>query len=223
MTAGMSSLMHSSIQASALDSGGTACRPSSVAKTRWDARKPAVRMQRSMISSRSTSSAVAGLDLGAGGAVLEHPAEVGLQPLGELVLVDLAGGPDRREDAAARGLQLLVGRAAGAQLELRGPVAGEARVGVAVDQTRHGDHLRRVDDDAVEGHLEPVAQLVALPDGDDDALAGGDPDVPLEDLELAEVVAAQRGVVARRADELGQARDDEVALDLVRRDAHARP
>ena len=45
---------------------------------------------------------------------------------------------DRGEDAAARGVQLLVRRPAGPKLELVGAVAPEERMRVAVDEARDG-------------------------------------------------------------------------------------
>src|SRR5262249_19674498 len=71
---------------------------------------------------------------------------------------------------------------------------------------------------------EALAQLVALPDGDDHAVARGDPDVPLHQIDPPEVLAPQRRVVARRARELREPRDHQGALDAVCLvDAHARP
>ncbi len=125
-----------------------------------------------------------------------------------------AGRLDGREDAAARGVQLLVGRAARAAVVLVDAVAGEACVRVAVDEPRDGGHAERVDDHRVLGQLEPRTQVEAVPDRDDLAELRRDPDVALEHVDLAERGAAQRRVaLAGRARRLREPADHQVGVD----------
>ena len=56
----------------------------------------------------------------------------------ERVLVECTRRADRREDPAARRVQLLVRRAGRAQRELLDPVAAERGMRVTVDEARHG-------------------------------------------------------------------------------------
>ena len=88
-------------------------------------------------------------------------------------------------------MDLLVGGAAAALLELVDPVAGEAGVRVAVDQAGHRDEACRVDDDRAVIQVELVADLVAVADGDDLARVGGDPHVALVYLDVAEGAAPE--------------------------------
>src|SRR5947207_5281612 len=73
--------------------------------------------------------------------------------------VDLAGCPpraDRREDAAAGRMQLLVARPAGAEVELGHAVAQEAGVRVAVDEPRNCAAATAVELDDVGGKRREV-------------------------------------------------------------------
>ena len=88
-------------------------------------------------------------------------------------------------------MDLLVGRAARAHLELLHAIAGEAGMRVAIDQTRHGDHALGIDDDRAVIEVEPLADLVAVADRDDLAGVRGDPHVTVVHLDLSEVGAAQ--------------------------------
>ena len=113
-------------------------------------------------------------------------------------------------------MDLLVGGSATPHLELVHPVARIARVRVAVDQARHGDQARGVDDDRAVVELEALAHLIAVADGGDLASIGGDPHVAVVDLDGAELAAAQG--LARRATrgrDLGEAADHEVRRDAL--------
>ena len=79
---------------------------------------------------------VAGLGLAGGDAEAGQAIEPRAGRADQLLVGGGAGGPHRREDAAARGLDLQVGGARGAQLELGGAAAGEHRVRVGLDQPR---------------------------------------------------------------------------------------
>ena len=80
--------------------------------------------------------AVARLRLERGRAGTEHPPGVALHRCRQPGLARGTGRPHRREDPAAAGVQLLVARTGRAQRELVDPIAREAGVRVAVDQTR---------------------------------------------------------------------------------------
>ena len=127
--------------------------------------------------------------------------------LGEQLLAGGAGGANRREDPAAGGVQLLVGRTRSAQRELVDAVAGEARMGMAVDEPRDRNQAAGVE--LVE---------VAEPGWEVSHRAGrGDPAVLAEDigirddLDLAQLVPAERRSGAGRADELREVADEEAA------------
>src|SRR5205814_192145 len=66
-----------------------------------------------------------------------HPLPVAAHGIGEPGFARGAGRLDGREDATARGVQLLVARAGRAQVELGHAIATEACVRVAVDEPRH--------------------------------------------------------------------------------------
>jgi hypothetical protein len=78
--------------------------------------------------------AVAGLRLPRRGPAREHRRGVAYGDDAQPLLSRRARGANRREDPAARGVELLVGRATGSKVELSRAIAGEARVGVAVDE-----------------------------------------------------------------------------------------
>ena len=63
-------------------------------------------------------------------------AGVPLDAVAQAVLAERARRADGREDAAARGVQLLVARAGGAKRELLDPVAAQRRMRVTVDEAR---------------------------------------------------------------------------------------
>ena len=81
-----------------------------------------------------TIESVARLSLERRRPVGAHPASVAQRRCFELGLRRRSRRGDRREDAAAGGVQLLVGRTSGTERELVDPVTREARVGVAVDE-----------------------------------------------------------------------------------------
>ena len=95
---------------------------------------------------------------------------------------------DGREDAAARRVQLLVARAAGAQRELADAVAAERRMRVAVDEPRHGAEPGAVEllDLAVE------RREVAHPPDRLDRLAVAEDVRVLDHVDRAQVGAARR-------------------------------
>ncbi len=115
--------------------------------------------------------------------------------VGQRVEPGSARGLDRREDAAAGRVDLLVGGAARAPVELVDPVAGEARVRVAVDEPGDRDHPLRVDDHRVVAQLEPGPELEPVPDRHDLAVVRGDPDIALEHLDARR--ARRRAAVHR--------------------------
>ena len=163
---------------------------------------------------------VAGLDLDRRRAVLEHPAHVAGDLFGQRVEPGGARGLDRREDAAAGRVDLLVGGAVGAPVELVDPVAGEARVRVAVDEPGDRDHPLRVDDHRVVAQLEPGPELEPVPDRHDLAVVRGDPDIALEHLDVAERGAAQRRIaLSAGARALREPADHQVGVDRL--GAHA--
>ena len=111
--------------------------------------------------------------------------------LGERLLAGGAGGANGREDPAAGGVQLLVGRTRGAQRELVDAVAGEARMGMAVDEPRDRDQAASVE--LVEV-AEPSGEVPHRARRRDPAVLAEDVRV-LDDLELAELAA--RGAALR--------------------------
>ena len=82
------------------------------------------------------------------------------------VLPGRARGANRREDAAAGRVELLVRRPARAQLELADAVAREARVRVAVDEARDGRAPAPVDLDHL-GVERSASRSAIAPDRDD--------------------------------------------------------
>src|SRR5262249_6905263 len=81
-----------------------------------------------------TVESVARLGLERRRAVTEHRVPVSRRGGGQLGLARRPRRADRREDAAARRMELLVGRAARAQRELLDAVTGERSMRVAVDE-----------------------------------------------------------------------------------------
>ena len=69
---------------------------------------------------------------------------------------------------------------------------------------------------------QAVADLVAGPDRDDLAAVACDPDVALEQVDLAERLAAQHALAAGRTRGLREPADHQVGCD-ARAAAHARP
>ncbi len=90
--------------------------------------------------------AVAGLDLGRGGAVGEHGVQAGQGLLDQLVQRGGAGGAHGGHDAAASLHDLHVRGAGDALLELAGPVACPQQMGVGIDEAGQHDLAGRVDD-----------------------------------------------------------------------------
>src|SRR5919201_5785718 len=129
----------------------------------------------------------------------------------ELVLACGARRADRGHDPTARGVQVLVARAARAQRELLDPIAAEARVRVAVDQSRH-----RAETAAVE-LLDVVVERVEVShatDAGDDALLAEDVRV-LEDVDAPECCAAQGRVAPGRSRQLHEVTDQQATPPAV--------
>src|SRR5919201_3222619 len=78
---------------------------------------------------------VAGFGLERRRSLGEHPPAMTLERFGQAGLARFAHRPNGREDPASRRVELLVGDAARAQVEFLRPVAGEARVRVAIDES----------------------------------------------------------------------------------------
>ena len=146
-----------------------------------------------------------------------HPVEVTAKGIPQALFAGGAGGTDSREDPATRGVELLVARPARAERELVHAVAAEARVRVAIDEA--GD---RAPPAAVDFHHVAVErrELTHPPHcGDRSALAE---DVRvLDDVDAAEVRAAQRRVRSSRRRQLGQIADEQTVRG--RRGGHSPP
>ncbi len=132
--------------------------------------------------------AVAALALERRGAVREHRVPVARDDRLELDRPGGAGRAGRREDSASRRQQLLVRRSAGAKRELVCAVAGESRVGMAVDET--GDRRPPTPVDLLDVTVEP-RQRTHRADGLDLAVADEDVRV-FHDLDGAELSPAKQ-------------------------------
>src|SRR5207244_3658135 len=75
----------------------------------------------------------------------QHPAPVTPDRVGEPALARRTCRAHRREDAAARRVELLVAGASGAERELLDAVAAEGGVRVTVDEPRHGRETATVE------------------------------------------------------------------------------
>ena len=133
---------------------------------------------------------IARLALEGGRARAQHPAAVPLDGRTQVVGTAGARRPHRREDPPARGVQLLVARAAGSQRELLDAVAEKARVRVAVDEPGDRAQSAAVEllDVAVEG--EPRELVHRSGHGDPPPLA--EDECLFDDLDFAERSAADR-------------------------------
>ncbi len=156
---------------------------------------------------------VAGFALPRRRAVSEQPVGMARHPLSEPVGAECPRRGDGREDAAARGMELLVARADCPQRELLDPVAAPRRVGVTVDQARD-----RAQAGAVE-LLDPVQvadglrELAHPPDRlDPPAVAEDECIVQHLDGRKLAPAARQRAIPGRRG-ELGEPTDEEPSHD----------
>ena len=123
-------------------------------------------------------------------ALAEHPRAVQLDRCSQAVLACRPRSADRREDAAAGGMKLLVARPAGAERELVRAVAAERGMRVAVDKARD-----RAQPAAVELRDVTVERRhVAHPPDGLDRVAGAENERVLEHLDLAERRSAQRSI-----------------------------
>src|SRR5439155_677264 len=131
---------------------------------------------------------VPGLRLERRRAGAKHPVAMAPDGGQERILPGLPGGANGCENPAARGVQLLVGRACRAQSELVDAVAGEAGVRVAVDEAGKGAKPTAVElfDVAVEGR-----EVAHAADSGDPAVLTENVRL-LEDIHLAERRAAKR-------------------------------
>ena len=116
----------------------------------------------------------------------------------QAVLARLARRADGGEDAAARGVQLLVARAARPQGKLPHTVAAEGCVSVAVDEAGNRAQPAAVELDHVFAERREVAHL---PDGLD-RLAVAEDECVLEHLDLAERRSSERSIGAGRCRKL---------------------
>ena len=120
----------------------------------------------------------------------QQPARVPGDPLAERRLVERPRRAHRREDAAARRVQLLVARTRRPQRELLDAVAAERRMRVAVDETRNRAQAAPVEllDVAVasagRSRIRPTASITAA--------------VAEDERVLDHVDAAERGTAQRR-------------------------
>src|SRR5205823_6632222 len=110
-----------------------------------------------------------------------------------------------REDAAARGMELLVRRTASSQRELVDAVAREARVRVTVDEARYRDERTAVEllDIAVER-----PEVAHPPDCGDAPLLAEHVRIA-DDVHASERVASQRRTAAGRTRDLREIADQE--------------
>ena len=118
-----------------------------------------------------------------------------------------ARGRHRRENAAACRVQLLIRRAGGTERELLDPVAGKARVRVAVDEAR--DRAAPPPVDLLHVAVERP-EIAHAPNRHDPRPLAEDERV-LDDRDLAEERPAQRRCVAGRRHELPDVADEEAA------------
>ena len=149
---------------------------------------------------------VAGLRLERRRPVGAHARAMTLRDARELVFARRAGGADRREDAAAGGVKLLVGRPTGAQRELVDTVSREAGVRMAVDEAGNRTEAAPVD----LGHVgsRHLLELGHRPDARDAAIAAENVRV-LDDPDVAKTGTAQRPAVAPRGRHLGEVADEQ--------------
>ena len=152
-----------------------------------------------------TVEAVARLRLERRRPLRAHPGAVTLHSGPQAGLVERSRRSDRRQDAAARRMQLLVARASGAESELLDPVAAEAGVGVAVDQPGQRAAAPSVDLDEVALEWLQVAHAA---DGRD-RVAVDEHVRLLQQLDLSERASAQWRCPAGRADELREIADEQ--------------
>ena len=159
---------------------------------------------------------VARLPLEGRRAVAAHPAAVTLDRFTQALLAGRARRADGREDAAAGRVQLFVARAARAKRELLDAVAAERDVRVAVDEPRNRAERAAVEllDVAVERR-----EVGHAPYGGDRRALAEDVRV-LDQLDLAERAASERGVRSRRRRELCEIADEQ-ARRRRRRFAHS--
>ena len=135
----------------------------------------------------------------------QHPIAVPAHGSCELGLVRRPRGAHGREDPSPRGVQLLVGRTAGAQGELFDAIAGKACVRVAVHEPRDRTTPGAVD--LLDRPLEAleVAHLPRSPD----APALAEDEGVLEHLDAAESFPAEGRLVPCRGHELREIADEQ--------------
>ena len=124
------------------------------------------------------------------------PCDCGAQPF----LARRTGRANRRQDAAARRVQLLVARAACAKGELLDAIAREARMGVAVHEAWDGAGATAV-------HLDDLTlesrQVAHGADGLDAAVRA-EHEAVLDDVHAAERASTKRRDAAGRGRDLGE-------------------
>ena len=140
-------------------------------------------------------------------ALAQHPAAVAGDGLTQAALAGGARGRHRREDPASCRVQLLVRRAGGTERELLDPVAGKARVRVAVDEAR--DRAAPPPVDLLHVAVDRL-EVAHAPDRHDLRPLAEDERV-LDDRDLAEECSAQRRCVAGRRHELPDVADEQAA------------
>src|SRR5439155_10654933 len=158
---------------------------------------------------------VARLGLEGRRARAEHPATVTAHGPGERFLPGRPRRTDGREDAATGSMQLLVTRSAGSQGELRDPVAAEAGMRMAVDET--GDRAEATS-------VELFDILVEWPEVAHPADRSYEPVATeeiciLDQLDVREPLAAQWGITPSRRRELAEIADEERGAARVCRQA----
>src|SRR6266566_1390682 len=117
------------------------------------------------------------------------------------------GRPHGRENAPARRVKLLVGRAGGSQLELVDTIAGKAGVRVAVDQPRYRAETATVELlELPKGALKLRAELAHRAERGDSPVLAQNVCVA-DDLDGREGITPKRRLVAARRRELREVAD----------------
>src|SRR5205823_12713645 len=150
--------------------------------------------------------AVARLPLERRRAVTTHPAAVALDRRAQAVLAGGPGRPNRREDAAAPRMELLVPGARGTEGELLDTVAAERRMRVAVDEAGDRAPSPPVDLDHVAVERRQVAHAADRAD----RVAVAEDERILDDVDLAERRSAQGRAATRRCRDLREVADEEL-------------
>jgi len=135
--------------------------------------------------------AVAALDLGGGGPVLQHAVVAHPAQTRQALFRGLARRLDRHVDAPAAGEDLGVGHPGKALPVLGCPGPGERHVGVRVDEAGEHAATLRVDVERIGLQFDRVAQILLAADPHDGPVAGGE-GAPVDDSETLRRRSAHR-------------------------------